>query len=327
MTDKVLTISISAYNVDKYLDSTLKSLCIDNIDDVEILVINDGSTDNTLQIAQKYEATYPSTVRVIDKKNGGYGTTIKTGLSLAKGKYFMVLDGDDWLDTKSLDILVTELKIRDEDMVFWNMLFVYPDGKTVYKPTFHSDMSKKTYTWDEIKNPFDVKIHEMAIKTDKYQKIDYSLGDFFYVDIEFDVFSILAAQSFVYFDMDLYMYRYGLAEQSVNPINMQKNYKMLEDISVRLCNIYEKEKDSLDDMKKKCMVSRIASLSFSTFMVALSFPSNRENKENLRNYINKIESEEIKKYIYKSKKIFAVYLTFPFLYSLLSRLYRKIKKQ
>ena len=94
--EKILSVSIASYNVEKFIRKALDSCCIPEImDRLEVLVVNDGSTDGTLQIAREYEKQYPQTFRVIDKKNGGYGSTVNASIKAATGRYFRLLDGDD----------------------------------------------------------------------------------------------------------------------------------------------------------------------------------------------------------------------------------------
>ena len=117
---KILTISIAAYNAENYiakcLDSLIKSKYLEQLD---IIVVNDGSRDRTSQIAHQYSNKYDS-IRVIDKENGGHGSTINTSISLAEGKYYKVLDSDDAFDTCELDKLVVFLTESDVDLVLTN---------------------------------------------------------------------------------------------------------------------------------------------------------------------------------------------------------------
>ena len=99
---KILSITIPSYNVEKYIDKCVQSMLVDSIlDDIEILIVNDGSKDSTPEIAKGYVEKYPQTVRLIDKENGGHGSTINAGIREATGKYFKVVDGDDWLNTEN----------------------------------------------------------------------------------------------------------------------------------------------------------------------------------------------------------------------------------
>ena len=124
--NKILTIVIPAYNVENYLDEILPTF-LDNeiLNDIEIIIVNDGSKDNTAIIAREYEKKYPQTVVLIDKENGGHGSTINSGIKHANGKYLRVIDGDDWVDTNALKNFVNKLKSLNEDLVLTPFNNVY----------------------------------------------------------------------------------------------------------------------------------------------------------------------------------------------------------
>lgn len=107
---KVLTVVIPCYNSAAYMDRAIESLLIGD-EDLEILIVDDGSSDNTSMIADEYEKKYPSIIRTIHKENGGHGDAINTGLKYSKGIYFKVLDSDDWFDKNSLKEVLDILKI------------------------------------------------------------------------------------------------------------------------------------------------------------------------------------------------------------------------
>ena len=114
MDEKILTVTIPSYNVEAYLEDCLESFVNSEVmDDIEVLIVNDGSSDNTVKIAQRYVDKYENTFRLINKENGGHGSTINTGVREAKGKYFKVVDGDDWVDTRSFIHLVKVLLIQN----------------------------------------------------------------------------------------------------------------------------------------------------------------------------------------------------------------------
>ena len=115
---KVLTIGIPVYNMERYLDRCLQSVTsIKNSDACEIIVVNDGSKDRSLEIARTYEKANPGLLRVIDKKNGGWGSAINESIRVATGKYYKSLDSDDWFDTQNLDDYIQQLVSVDADMV------------------------------------------------------------------------------------------------------------------------------------------------------------------------------------------------------------------
>ena len=105
---KILTISIAAYNVERFISNTLDSLVslsgesLEMLKRLEIIVVNDGSKDNTENIVKKYVDKYPFAVNLITKENGGYGSTINVAAKAANGKYFKLLDGDDTFITENI---------------------------------------------------------------------------------------------------------------------------------------------------------------------------------------------------------------------------------
>ena len=129
---KVLTITIPSYNVEKYLKQTLDSfLSPEILEEVEVLIVDDGSKDRTAEIGKVYERQYPQTFRVISKENGGHGSTINRGIQEAKGTYFKVVDGDDWVDTEDFVKLVKALKNCTAQYVVTNYYEVNEDRKSV----------------------------------------------------------------------------------------------------------------------------------------------------------------------------------------------------
>ena len=119
--NKLLTFSVAAFNVEDYLPKLFNTLLdIRYADKIEVLVINDGSGDGTARIAEDYEHRFPDTVRLVNKENGGHGSTINWGIKEAKGKYFRALDGDDWVDCDGLYSLLTQMETTDADMILTN---------------------------------------------------------------------------------------------------------------------------------------------------------------------------------------------------------------
>lgn len=96
-----------------------------------MLVVNDGSKDNSSDIAHEYESQYPVTFRVIDKENGNYGSCVNRGLAEALGKYIKVLDADDWFDKEGFAEFLDYLGDCDSDMVISDFDQVDRDGNVV----------------------------------------------------------------------------------------------------------------------------------------------------------------------------------------------------
>ena len=116
--EKILTISIAAYNAEKDISNCLNSLINSKeFSKLDIIVVNDGSTDQTVEITNKYVEKYKQSIRLINKENGGHGSTINTSIKHAKGKYYKILDSDDWVNSENLNRLVAFLEKTDTDMV------------------------------------------------------------------------------------------------------------------------------------------------------------------------------------------------------------------
>ena len=115
---KSLTILIPVYNTEKYIKRCLDSLLVPEVlDDIEIIVVSDGSKDHSAEIVREYVERYPDTIILIDKENGGHGSTINAGIAAATGKYFRVLDSDDWFNTLEFAEFTARLRNEDADLV------------------------------------------------------------------------------------------------------------------------------------------------------------------------------------------------------------------
>ena len=111
---KYISFAIPSYNSEDYMSHAIESI-LPGGEDVEIIVVNDGSKDGTSEIAHEYKNKYPNIVRVVDKDNGGHGDAVNSGLSHATGKYFKVVDSDDWVDEDSLHKILEFLKELEEE--------------------------------------------------------------------------------------------------------------------------------------------------------------------------------------------------------------------
>ena len=106
---KLLSVAIPSYNSEAYMRKCIDSLLAGG-EDVEILIVNDGSTDRTGVIADEYAARYPSIVKAIHKENGGHGSAVNAGLAQAAGLYFKVVDSDDWVKESAYFKILETLK-------------------------------------------------------------------------------------------------------------------------------------------------------------------------------------------------------------------------
>ncbi len=210
---KTLTVSIASYNVEKFLDNTLSSLCVESIlGDIEVIIVNDGSKDSTPAVAQRYVERYPRSFILVDKENGGYGSTINTSLALATGKYYKLLDGDDWFLSDNLLPFIEALKKTESDIIYTPFYFVE-------EPEMAKRLEKFSFEPGVVLSVSDIyalSMHATAVRTDIIKNRIRITEHCFYTDFEFCLKSISLSSTFTYFDLPIYCYRIGQGEQSVS---------------------------------------------------------------------------------------------------------------
>ena len=188
-------------------------------EDIELIIVNDGSTDDTLKIAKEYQKKYPQVIKVIDKENGGHGSGVNAGLGIASGKYFKVVDSDDWVDTSSLKKVVATLKKQDIDMLIVN--YVYEkEGSPKEMGYLNVFKESEIFTWQEVGH-FKVSeyllMHSVFYKTSLLKEIHLTLPEHtFYVDNIFVYYPLPFVKTMYYLNVPLYRYFIGRTDQSVN---------------------------------------------------------------------------------------------------------------
>ena len=222
---KYLTFAIPCYNSAKYMSHAVESILIGG-EDVEILIVNDGSQDETLQIAKQYEEKYPDIIRVIDKENGGHGDAVNAGLRNATGKYFKVVDSDDWVDEQSLKKILETLHMWEEkeqevDMLVSN--YVYEKVGVKNKKVIHYRNvlpENKIFGWDEVGH-FGIAqyilMHSVIYRTNLLKLNQLELPKHtFYVDNIYVYYPLPHVKKIYYLDVNFYRYYIGREDQSVN---------------------------------------------------------------------------------------------------------------
>ncbi|WP_340851692.1 glycosyltransferase family A protein [Ligilactobacillus salivarius] len=289
--NKILTIVIPAYNVENYLDEILPTF-LDNelLNDIEIIIVNDGSKDNTAIIASEYEKKYPQTVVLIDKENGGHGSTINSGIKHANGKYLRVIDGDDWVDTNALKNFVNKLKSLDEDLVLTPFNNVYITNNQKEKIEFKDIIPEKKYSFEEVSSSLSraYQIHSATFKTEILHKIPKIAENCFYVDQEFIMYPIPFIKTLMLIDETVYQYRLGTSGQSVAVKSQQKNRQMLARVTTDLAKYMKELK--LDGVYQDMMYSRISGMLHSTVKAYHSIRSNKNIYEEWKKFVEIISN-------------------------------------
>lgn len=301
---KILTISVAAYNVENYISETLDSILKSKYkDDIEIIVTNDGSKDDTGKIISEYKKKYPSIINYIDQENNGAGSTVNNGIKNAQGKYFKMVDGDDWVITENLDILIEYLKESDSDAVVSNFEYFYEADKTFKKGKSYNLDNKKEYDFNKVCLNIDLATSTVTYKTSLLKNNNIEVSKRFYSDYQFQVYPIPFVNTISYIDVDVYVYRIGREGQSVSIKGYQNHIDDHQNVLFQLIEYYEKNKKLCDKEKKEYILKKISVFINVDLSVLLSFKTNKFNKNRIINIMNKINesSEEIYNYCLNEK--------------------------
>ncbi|MCR5039691.1 MAG: glycosyltransferase family 2 protein [Bacteroidales bacterium] len=231
---KLLTIVIPTYNMQDYLNRCLESLVVspELMQQLEVLVINDGSKDNSSAIAHGYEAKYPNTFCVIDKENGNYGSCVNKGLAEAKGKYIKILDADDWFDTGEFENYLRALAIVEVDLALTPYNFIENSTHCVRRETLELPIGEifdfNTYSSEKITY---YPMHMVTYRTAMLKGIDYFQTEgISYTDNEWTFIPMYSIRKFVYFPFVVYQYLIGRIGQTMDSDMIVRNAWHLEPI-------------------------------------------------------------------------------------------------
>lgn len=219
---KLLSIAIPSYNSESYMEHCIESLLTGG-ERVEILVVNDGSKDRTAEIADRYAAEYPTIVKAIHQKNGGHGEAVNAGIRHATGKFYKVVDSDDWVDEVALQKVLDTLEVYQDDIELLISNFVYEKQGAKHKKVMEYSRYlpiNRVFTWDDMK-PFPIGkyllMHSVIYKTQMLRDCGLELPKHtFYVDNIFVFDPLPSVKKMYYLNVDLYRYFIGREDQSVN---------------------------------------------------------------------------------------------------------------
>lgn len=214
---KIITIVIPTYNMEKYLHKCLDSLIVDNklMDTLEVLIINDGSKDTSLNIARNYEKRYPQTFKVIDKENGNYGSCVNRGIKEALGKYVKILDADDSFETDVFSRYLEDLSCRDEDLIITDFIIVDEEGHYTSYDSCKWLPERKTFSVEGFSHH--LQMHNITYKLENLRKIGYQQTEgISYTDREWAFWPMTAVRTIYYMPISLYLYLVGRQGQTMD---------------------------------------------------------------------------------------------------------------
>lgn len=245
---KLITFAVPCYNSESYMKKCINSL-LKAGNKAEIIIVDDGSTDKTAAIADNYAVEYPKIIRVVHQENGGHGEAVNTGLKNAEGKYFKVVDSDDWLDEEALLTVIEKLEEIEEkyinlDMFIANYVYEKVSDGTSRRMTYKSILPvDEFFSWEDIGKfspPNYILMHSVIYKTEILRTSKLQLPKHtFYVDNIFVYQPLPYVKTMYYMDIDLYRYYIGRADQSVNEQNMIKRIDQQILVTKTMIQLYD----------------------------------------------------------------------------------------
>ena len=293
--EKILTVSIAAYNVEEFIENTLKSVLVNNIDDLEVLVEDDGGTDGTADIVKKYEEKYPGIVKLVHKENGGYGSTINKSVELAQGKYFKQLDGDDWYESENFEKFLELLRTIDVDAIYTpHKEFREKSNGYKIKDYFPEDIEGEYNLEEVIDKKTDYMImHTVAFKTEIIRKSNLNLPEHcLYTDSIFAMFTMMYVQNIYISHLPIYVYRIGRAEQSISVESHIKHYNDHVIVSKEIIKFYNEQCNKLENNKLKYLFD-YAKMHIANSIVGflLILKPSKENLKQLKDFDDYVKEE------------------------------------
>lgn len=292
---KLLTVAIPCYNSQDYMEKCIDSLLIGG-EDVEIIIVDDGSKDMTPEIADSYAKKHPEIVRAIHQENGGHGEAVNTGIRNAQGIFFKVVDSDDWVDAEAYQKILATLRElvgngSQLDMLISNFVYEKEGAKHKKVMKYTSAIPKeKLFTWKDVRHFSKgqyILMHSVIYRTQLLRDCGLELPKHtFYVDNLFVYVPLPYVKNMYYLDVDFYRYYIGREDQSVNESVMIKRIDQQIKVNKIMVDSYDLWK--LQDRKlRKYMFNylEIITVVSTVMLIRSGTDENLEKKRELWNYI------------------------------------------
>lgn len=292
---KYISFAIPCYNSQEYMAHAIETILTGG-EDVEIIIVNDGSKDNTSKIGHEYAEKYPDIIRVIDKENGGHGDAVNYGLANAEGKYFKVVDSDDWVNKESLQNILHVLKKMEEhgeevDMLIAN--YVYEKEGASHKKVIHYRNvlpQNQIFKWSDV-GRFHIDqyilMHSVIYRTDMLKLCQLTLPKHtFYVDNIYVYYPLPHVRKMYYMDEDFYRYYIGREDQSVNEKVMIKRVDQQIFVTRTMIDMYQMRQ--ISNKKLRAYMEKYLAIMMtvsSILCIRSKDPENMEKKKELWKYL------------------------------------------
>ncbi len=259
---KTLTVIVPTYNMEAYLERCINSITevTDVLPQIQVIIVNDGSSDRSAEIAHGFETLFPDSIRVIDKPNGNYGSTINAALPIATGKYIKILDADDSFNTDELPSYIRTLdKLPLVDMV------VSPFTQITHKglQTVHYDMysrrhyrNGRLYSAEQIFADGKLRffmMHSLSYRTEMLRQMDYRQTEgISYTDLEWGFYPLTQIRTVAFAKENVYRYDLTREGQTMDPRVQLQSITQLQTVTDHLLNFYEQaDKSAMTEVRIK----------------------------------------------------------------------------
>lgn len=260
MEEKLLSIIVPAYNIAPYLAKCLDSLIIDDkvlFRKLDVIVVNDGSSDGTGKIAHDFAQKWSDVFRVMDKPNGHYGSCVNAGLVAASGFYVKILDGDDWFDAEEFQRYLQKISEMFEERRFFDMVLSDYDnvdnaGNVTHKHDLRFSLHDAIdFGIFERQLPHHIMLPCVAYRKSLLDGIGYRQSErLSYTDLEWVTYPMRQIVRIAYFPMHVYKYRIGRDGQSVEVDTFRRNIWMIVKILERMLDDYESLCGGRDEVRR-----------------------------------------------------------------------------
>jgi len=239
-----VSIIVPFYNVEQYIEKCLNSLVNQTLKEIEIILVNDGSKDNSEKIARQFEENYPSKVKYYEKTNGGLGDARNFGINYATGEYIAFLDSDDYIEPTMYEEMYKKAKYENADMIECDFWWEYPKRKK-------QDIGLEYSNQKEMLQKARVVAWNKLIKTEIYQnhpEARFSVG-LRYEDVEgfYKILPYIKKVAYVRKPFIHYIQRQGSISNTQNKKN-EEIFTVLENVInyYKTNNIYEEFKQEIE---------------------------------------------------------------------------------
>ena len=288
--------------MEAYIGKCLDSLLIPEFDAVEVLVVNDGSRDRSSEIAHTYADRYPTSIRVIDKPNGNYGSCINAALPLATGRYVKVLDADDTFDTTAFSRFVRLISTVNADLLITDMVMV-DECQHLINTSYRSHgklIDGQIYSFSQISSQIEsLSMHSIAYKTDNFNRIQYKQTEgVSYTDNEWIFLPMSVCDTVIYFNIgDMYHYLVGRSGQTMDPNVYLTKSSDIFTVNLNILKVYESAKGSNKILNIQYLRNRTKAHLYRSYCRSIKLKSSKYSEE-LRHFDDTIKN--ISPEIYKA---------------------------